>query len=275
MGKTQVLVFQISKYAGIVHQGSIHCSWNRHCSKEVKYVAVVLISERRTKTRSGAGVHHYRKVTPKMFQQTGNVFCPVDMYKKYRGHRPPDLLTPESRFYLQNLPKPSGNVWFSHQPVGKDKLGKMMNVLAEKGSLEGRKTNHSTRKTFVTTLIHAGRPPTEVAHLAGWKNVQTVDENSVPSIENSKQNSRTLLPLIWTKKKVLKTLPSVTPRMRNRRALVIHLLCCVGPTSTEERLTLLFIPGTKSSSAFPKKIRLIYHIHFIKKGSRSNSNVIN
>ena len=42
-----------------------------------------------------------------------------------------------------------------------------MNNLAEKGELEGRNVNHSTSKTFATTLIQAGRPPTEVAHLAG------------------------------------------------------------------------------------------------------------
>ena len=71
---------------------------------------------------------------------------------------------------------------YSHQPVGKDKLGKMMNLMADKGGLMGRNVNHSIRKTFATSLVQAGLPPTEVAHSGGWKNIQTINEYSVPSV---------------------------------------------------------------------------------------------
>lgn len=145
-------------------------------------------NERATKTRSGAKVSDCRKVTPKAFAVDDDD-CPVRAYKEYAEHRPEDLLKPNDRFYLQPLKKPSGIVWYSRTPLGKTQLGKIMNNLAETGGLEGRKVNHSTRKTFATTLIQAGRPPTEVAHLAGWKNVQTVNEYSVPSLQQQEQTS--------------------------------------------------------------------------------------
>ncbi|XP_053379635.1 uncharacterized protein LOC123536945 [Mercenaria mercenaria] len=144
-------------------------------------------NERSTKTRSGQR-GAYRKVTPKAFA-TEDENCPVKMYKTYTSHRPSDLLNPDSRFYLQPLKSPSGQIWYSHQAVGKTKLGQIMNVLAERGNIEGRKVNHSTRKTFAATLIQAGRPPTEVAQLAGWKNVQTVNEYSVPSMNQQEETS--------------------------------------------------------------------------------------
>ena len=76
-----------------------------------------------------------------------------------------------------------------HQPIGKDKLGKMMTLMANEGGLMGRKVNYSTRKTFATTLVHAGLPPTEVAHLGGWKNIQTINEYSAPSVKQQEDAS--------------------------------------------------------------------------------------
>lgn len=86
--------------------------------------------------------------------------------KLYASHRPYDLYTPDSRFYLRPLTNPSGNVWYSHQPCGKGQLGQMMTQLAKKGELTGRKVTPSTRKTFGTTLVQGGVQPTEVA--AWW-----------------------------------------------------------------------------------------------------------
>ncbi|XP_045159791.1 uncharacterized protein KIAA1958-like [Mercenaria mercenaria] len=72
--------------------------------------------ERSTKTTSGQR-GAYRKVTPKAFA-TEDENCPVKMYKTYTSHRPSDLLNPDSRFYLQLLKSPSGQIWYSHQAVG-------------------------------------------------------------------------------------------------------------------------------------------------------------
>ena len=93
------------------------------------------------------------------------VYCPIRVCKEYRARRPPDLNTDDSRFYLRPISSPSSDILFSHKPVGKQKLDHMLNDISRKGELKGRKVNHSTRKTFATSLVQAGLPPTEDAHL--------------------------------------------------------------------------------------------------------------
>jgi hypothetical protein len=71
---------------------------------------------------------------------------------------------PTSRFYLRPLTNPASSVWYSHLPIGKNTIRKMMKSIASLGELEleGRKTNHSTRKTFATDLLDADIPNTEL-----------------------------------------------------------------------------------------------------------------
>lgn len=151
----------------------------------------ISFSERSTKTRSGAKSSDYREVNPKVFEEGGEK-CPIYFYKEYKRHRPQDTLFQESRFYLRTLAKNNGDVWYSHQTVGRDKLGKMIKTMAEKANLQGRKVNHSGRKTFATTLLQNGRPITEVAQLGGWKNVGTLTHYSVPSIKQQEGASHTI-----------------------------------------------------------------------------------
>lgn len=144
--------------------------------------------ERSTKTRSGAKSGDYRRVTPKMFSQPDNGNCPVEMYKTYVNHMPDDVKTnPNARFYLRPLQNPKSSVWYSHLPLGRNTIGKMMRAMANLGELEGRKTNHSTRKTFATTLLDADIPNTEVAQLGGWKSIQTLTDYSAPNIKKTEK----------------------------------------------------------------------------------------
>ena len=64
-----------------------------------------------------------------------------------------------------------------------------MKSIASLGELEGRKTNHSTRKTFATTLLDADVPNSEVAQLGGWKSIQTINEYDAPNIKKQKSVS--------------------------------------------------------------------------------------
>ena len=110
----------------------------------------------------------YRMVAPKMFSQPNNPNCLVKLMKTYLNHMPEDVKNqPTSRFYLHPLTNPTSSSWYSHLPIGKNTIGKMMKSIASLGELEGRKTNHSTRKTFATTLLDADIPITEIAQLGG------------------------------------------------------------------------------------------------------------
>jgi integrase len=120
-----------------------------------------------------------------MFAQPNSDYCPVNSFNLYVAKRPEELRSdPDSRFYLRPLPTPTENdVWYSRQPLGKNKLGIIMKTMALTAELYGRKVNHSTRKTFFTTLLQSDRPITEVAHLGGWKSVSTLTHYNAPSIK--------------------------------------------------------------------------------------------
>ena len=93
---------------------------------------------------------------------------------------------PTSRFYLRPLTNPTSSALYSHFPIGKNTIGKIMKSIASLGELEGRKTNHSARKTFATTLLDADIPITEIAQLGGWTSIQTLNEYDAPNIKKQK-----------------------------------------------------------------------------------------
>ena len=67
-----------------------------------------------------------------------------------------------------------------------------MKTMAAKSQLEGRIVNHSSRKTFGTTLLHGGTPLTEVADLGGWKSIESVKHYVTPSIKQQEKASSKL-----------------------------------------------------------------------------------
>jgi hypothetical protein len=121
--------------------------------------------------------------------------CPVLAYKEYARRRPVAASTPTSRFYLQPLRKPSGDVWFSTQPLGKNAISSLAKRMSEAAGLE-KKTNHSGRKTAVQTLLRAEVPPTSVMQLTGHKNVQSLNSYSSLSVLQQQQMSKTLSSLL-------------------------------------------------------------------------------
>ncbi|CAG2205045.1 unnamed protein product [Mytilus edulis] len=74
-------------------------------------------------------------------------------------------------------------------------MGTIMKDMASKCDLQGRKVNHSSRKTFGQTLLNGGRPLTcltEVADLGGWKSIESVKSYVTPSIKQQQMASDTI-----------------------------------------------------------------------------------
>ena len=110
-------------------------------------------------------------------------------------------MTPESRFYLSIGPRyhnktvvdvENTNIWFTLNPLGKNKLGDLVRTMAEKAALDGRKVNHSARKTTVTSLLHSNIEATTVVQLTGQKNVASINEYSTASLNQQIQMSHIL-----------------------------------------------------------------------------------
>ena len=61
-----------------------------------------------------------------------------------------------------------------YQRMGKDRIGSIMKRMAAVADLCGKKTNHSARKTMVTTLTKSKIPETQIIQLTGHKNLQSL-----------------------------------------------------------------------------------------------------
>jgi len=174
-------------------------------------IKMFIFAEKSTKTRSGAKSGDQRKVLPKAFEVADDQNCPVKIYKAYRDHRPEGRLTPDARFYLRPLDNPKTDIWYSKQCLGKNKLGCIMKNMAEKVQLESRKVNHSSRKTFATTLLHGGTPITEVAALRGWKRIESIKHYATPTVKEQEKASETLSSIMVPLSSESKTDTNVVP----------------------------------------------------------------
>ena len=76
--------------------------------------------------------------------------------------------------------------------MGVNKLGSLMKSIAASAALEGKKTNHSARKTVITRLMENSVPPLMVAQLSGHKNLKSLDSYSHASIDQQKAMSLTI-----------------------------------------------------------------------------------
>ena len=99
----------------------------------------------------------------------------------------------DSPFYLAINYKPiAGSKWYKKQRMGKDRIGQFMKRIACDGSLKGRKTNHSARKTMIISLASSNIPDTQIMQLSGHRNVQSLNSYKQASLQQQQKMSHIL-----------------------------------------------------------------------------------
>ena len=115
------------------------------------------------------------------------------IFQQYVDRRPPEMCQEDSPFYLSiNHKHKPGSYWYKKLPLGIHKVDGMMKNLAKDGSLTGKKTNHSARKTQVQTLCAANVADSAVMQLSGHKSVQSLNHYKRPSLQQEKHMSHLL-----------------------------------------------------------------------------------
>ena len=143
-------------------------------------------TERQTKTRTGENPRNLRETKPQMYEDKINPNrCPVNAYLAYKEHRPAEMLTDGSPFYLavnKEAPK-HGQQWYKCSPLGVNSLRSMLKKMASDAELQTDKklVNHSTRKHLVQKLIDNEIPPNEIVQITGHKNVSSLNNYSTLS----------------------------------------------------------------------------------------------
>lgn len=108
-------------------------------------------------SKSNQGGLKHRQVKKKSVQAYENSDpsrCIVKLYEKYISKCPDPAKC--SAFYLRPLAKPTTDLWYAAQPLGRHKLATVVSTLCNQGGLDGYRTNHSLRTSAATRLYHAG-----------------------------------------------------------------------------------------------------------------------
>ncbi len=145
---------------------------------------ILEFTERRTKTRNGTDLDNMRAFKPCLFATPAIPDrCPVNIYKRFRAHRPAARMDPNSNFYISiNHNRVAGSqIWYKDSNLGVKMIESMLKRMCQKAGVEGKKTNHSLRKTACQTLINSGMPPAYIKQLTGHKNIGSLERYGTAS----------------------------------------------------------------------------------------------
>ena len=158
---------------------------------------------RGSKCESGEKEEHLKNPSrkfPSKAYVNGEAHCPVEIYKAFKSRRPLSMCENDSPFFLQINHyfcegKPGKDHWYLPRPLGKNKIGKIMQTAAAEAqlSLEGQKIgNHTVRKTTSTRLMEENVPPTTIVQLTGHKRTESLASYHQASKSQQRSLSKTL-----------------------------------------------------------------------------------
>lgn len=210
----------------------------------------LVFNERSTKTRDGNSGSD-RAYAPKMFENFENkTKCPINAYKLYKSQRPISMCTPEAPFYLAvngGTKYKDTALWYKSQPIGVNKLGKMMKEMAFKSGLIGKKTNHSLRKTACTKLLHANVAPTLGTQFSGHKNLASFSNYATASFKQQKEISHILQDCSTKQNQI--AIPE-KPQKQPRSERPAESVTPMKPTSMENMASGLFSGASITGGTF-------------------------
>ena len=117
-----------------------------------------------------------RKIRPKIVQHHGNPDSPdrcfVCLFKLYSSLCPANR--PDHAFYLSPLANPKDSCWYSHTPLGHNKLRNAVAEMCKQAGISGYHTNHSLRATAATRLYCAGVDEQMVMERTGHRSLEGI-----------------------------------------------------------------------------------------------------
>ena len=91
-------------------------------------------------------------------------------------------------FYLGVIHRPRSNIWFKTSKLGERSLRSAMKNMADAVQLLGKKvSNHSARRTCITTLRQENIDNLSIAGISGHRNHLSLDEYSTINEEQQRE----------------------------------------------------------------------------------------
>lgn len=156
--------------------------------------------ERGSKTRTGETSNTHQRAFNPCAYATGGPQCPVEIYKIFVSKRPIESKNNDSPFFLAMVPNDKlqhTQPWYYNRPLGKNKLGEFLSkapsylqsISQNSTTSRSKISNHSVRKTAITTLLENNVDPLHVSQLSGHKNIESLNSYYVASKDQQKHMS--------------------------------------------------------------------------------------
>ena len=126
-----------------------------------------------------------KKKCVKVFENENKERCPIHIYKTYLSSLPQPL-NKLPGFYLRPMSKPTSNVWYRRQPLGRHKLGSMVKNICSKRNLGGYHTNHSLQATAATRLFDADIDEQLIKEVTGHRSLAVCNYKHVSETKRQK-----------------------------------------------------------------------------------------
>ena len=124
-------------------------------------------------SKTNQGELKSRKLTPKRVIHHDNPLrCLVHLFLRYSELCPNDH--PDNALYLTPSKNPTENCWYSHVPIGHNKLAETIPRLLKQAGVPGFFTNHSLRATSTTRMYEAQLDEASIMQRTGHRSVNGV-----------------------------------------------------------------------------------------------------
>ena len=94
------------------------------------------------------------------------------------------------------LDKISSVTWYYKRPLGKKKISEFLSytesILGHSATSRSKISNHSARKTSITTLLNNNVHPLHVMQLSGHKNIESLNHYNIASKDQQRKMSNIL-----------------------------------------------------------------------------------
>ena len=117
--------------------------------------------------------------------------CPVMLFEEYVAHRPSAVCLTDSPFWLAINHNLLNGKFLKNQKMGIKKINGFMKAMVEKISDTSSQnyTNHSNRKTLITTLLGNNIERSDIGQLSSHCNVQSLDSYASTPHETQRRMS--------------------------------------------------------------------------------------
>ena len=109
---------------------------------------------------------------------TGEMRCPVNLFKLYVTRRPEDLHE-NGPFYLAIIDNPVGNIWYKKSRLGINTINNMMKCMANSmpslANSNKHLSNHTVRSTVIKKLKKSCIPKSEIIGITGHSRESGLD----------------------------------------------------------------------------------------------------